>query len=256
MSLSRLRPFAASFFIFTDYCRGALRLAAMMETPVVYIWTHDSIMLGEDGPTHQPIEQLVSLRAMPGLIVLRPADANEVVVAWRFIMACQDRPISLVLTRQAVPTFDRSRYAAADGAARGAYVLADAPDHKPDVLLLATGSEVALCVAAYEQLQTEGIHARVVSMPSWELFEHQSQEYRDSVLPPAIGARVAVEEASSFGWERYAGNQGAVLAMHTFGLSAPAKIVARHFGFEPQHVVEAARAQIERVRRRMHGQGE
>ncbi len=253
MSVSQLRPFAASFFIFTDYCRGALRLSAMMETPVVYIWTHDSISLGEDGPTHQPIEQLASLRAMPGMIVLRPADANEVVQAWRFIMACRDRPISLVLTRQAVPTFDRNRYAAADGTARGAYVLADAPQHQPEVLLLATGSEVALCVAAYEQLKTEGVHARVVSMPSWELFEHQSGEYRDSVLPPAIGARVAVEEASSFGWERYAGLDGTVLGMHTFGLSAPAKIVAQHFGFEPQHVVQAAHAQIDRANRRKNG---
>ncbi len=253
MSLSQLRPFAASFFIFTDYCRGALRLAAMMEIPVIYIWTHDSISLGEDGPTHQPIEQLASLRAMPGMIVLRPADANEVLEAWRVVMDCKDRPVSLVLTRQAVPTLDRARYAPAEGVARGAYVLADAPDARPEVLLLATGSEVALCVAAYEQLRADGVGARVVSMPSWELFEHQSQEYRDSVLPPAVGARVAVEEASTFGWERYAGPQGAVLGMHCFGLSAPSKIVARHFGFEPEHVVQAAREQIERAARRAHG---
>ncbi len=253
MSLSRLRPYAASFFIFTDYCRGALRLSAMMEIPVAYIWTHDSISLGEDGPTHQPIEQLASLRAMPGMIVLRPADANEVVEAWRVALRSTERPVSLVLTRQALPTLDRTRYAPASGVARGAYVLADAPDHKPQVLLLATGSEVALCVAAYEQLGVEGIGARVVSMPSWELFEHQSQEYRDSVLPPAVGARVAVEEASSFGWARYAGTEGAVLAMHTFGLSAPAKIVARHFGFEPVHVVQAAHQQIERVGGSRHG---
>lgn len=253
MSLSRLRPYAASFFIFTDYCRGALRLSAMMEIPVAYIWTHDSISLGEDGPTHQPIEQLASLRAMPGMIVLRPADANEVVEAWRVALRSTERPVSLVLTRQALPTLDRTRYAPASGVARGAYVLADAPDHKPQVLLLATGSEVALCVAAHEQLRAEGIGARVVSMPSWELFEHQSQEYRDSVLPPAVGARVAVEEASSFGWARYAGTEGAVLAMHTFGLSAPAKIVARHFGFEPAHVVQAAHQQIERVGGSRHG---
>lgn len=253
MSLSRLRPYAASFFIFTDYCRGALRLSAMMEIPVAYIWTHDSISLGEDGPTHQPIEQLASLRAMPGMIVLRPADANEVVEAWRVALRSSERPVSLVLTRQALPTLDRTRYAPASGVARGAYVLADAPDHKPQVLLLATGSEVALCVAAYEQLAAEGIDARVVSMPSWELFEHQGQEYRDSVLPPAIRARVAVEEASGFGWARYAGAEGAILAMHTFGLSAPAKIVARHFGFEPAHVVQAAREQIERVGGSRHG---
>jgi transketolase len=252
MSLSQLRPFAASFFIFTDYCRAALRLSAMMEIPVAYIWTHDSISLGEDGPTHQPIEQLAALRAMPGMIVLRPADANEVVEAWRFIMACKDRPTSLVLTRQAVPTFDRTSFGSATGLARGAYVLADASDHQPDVLLLATGSEVALCVDAYAQLKAEGIHARVVSMPSWELFEHQSGEYRDSVLPPSVRARVVVEEASGFGWERYAGLHGAVLAMHTFGLSAPAKIVARHFGFEPKHVVQAARAQIELAQRGKH----
>lgn len=254
MCLSRLRPFAASFFIFTDYCRAALRLAAMMEIPVIYIWTHDSISLGEDGPTHQPIEQLASLRAMPGMIVLRPADANEVVEAWRIVMQSTDRPLSLVLTRQAVPTLDRTRYASADGTARGAYVLADAPDHQPQVLLLATGSEVALCVAAYEQLQAEGIHARVVSMPSWELFEHQGQDYRDSVLPPAVSARVAVEEASSFGWDRYTGRYGAVLGMHTFGLSAPAAIVARHFGFDAGHVVQAAREQIELAKRRAHGE--
>jgi transketolase len=254
MSLSQLRPFAASFFIFTDYCRAALRLSAMMEIPVVYIWTHDSISLGEDGPTHQPIEQLAALRAMPGMIVLRPADANEVVEAWRFIMACKDHPTSLVLTRQAVPTFDRASFGSATGLARGAYVLADAPDHKPDVLLLATGSEVALCVDAYAQLEAEGIHARVVSMPSWELFEHQSGAYRDSVLPPSVRARVVVEEASGFGWERYAGLHGAVLAMHTFGLSAPAKVVARHFGFEPKHVVQAARAQIELAQRGIHAE--
>lgn len=246
MSLSKLRPYAASFFIFTDYCRAAIRLSAMMEIPVIYIWTHDSISLGEDGPTHQPIEHLASLRAMPGMIVLRPADANEVVEAWRVIMQLRDRPVCLVLTRQAVVTLDRTRYAHADGVSRGAYVLADAPDHKPDVLLLATGSEVSLCVTAYEQLKSEGIKVRVISMPSWELFENQSREYRDSVLPPAITARVAVEEASTFGWERYTGFDGAILGLRTFGLSAPTKVVEQHFGFEPAHVVAAARAQITR----------
>jgi transketolase len=246
MSLSKLRPFASSFLIFTDYCRGALRLSAMMDLPLVYIWTHDSISMGEDGPTHQPVEQLASLRAMPGMIVLRPADANEVVEAWRVIMRVKDRPVSLVLTRQALPTLDRTRYASASGVSRGAYVLADARDHRPDVLLLATGSEVSLCITAYEQLKSEGIKARVISMPSWELFESQSLEYRNSVLPPETTARVAVEEASAFGWERYAGCDGTVLGLHTFGLSAPMKVVAQHFGFEPAHVAEAAREQIAR----------
>ena len=246
LSLSKLRPYASSFFIFTDYCRGALRLSAMMELPVIYIWTHDSISMGEDGPTHQPIEQLASFRAMPGMIVLRPADANEVVEAWRVIMRIKDRPVSLVLTRQALATLDRTKYAPASGVSQGAYVLADAPDHRPDVLLLATGSEVSLCIAAYEQLKSEGIKARVISMPSWELFESQSQEYRDSVFPPAIAARVAVEEASTFGWERYTGFDGTIVGLHTFGLSAPLKVVAQHFGFEPAHVVAGAREQIAR----------
>lgn len=218
----------------------------MMEIPVIYIWTHDSISLGEDGPTHQPIAQLASLRASPGMIVMRPADANEVVEAWRLIMQLTDRPACLILTRQAVPTLDRSMYAPASGLGRGAYILADAEGHNPDVLLLATGSEVSLCIAAHEQLKSEGIRARVISMPSWELFENQSQEYRDNVLPPGIFARVAVEEASPFGWERYTGSGGCILGVNSFGLSAPAKIVAQCFGFEPSHVVAAAREQIQR----------
>jgi len=246
LSLSNLRPYTASFLVFTDYCRGALRLGAMMEIPVITIWTHDSISMGEDGPTHQPVEQLASLRAMPGMMVVRPADANEVVEAWRVIMQLKDRPVCLVLTRQAVATLDRTRYAPASGVARGAYVLADALNHNPDVLLLATGSEVALCIAAYEQLKAEGINARVISMPSWELFESQSQEYRDSVLPPEITARFAVEAASSFGWERYTGFGGTILGLDTFGLSAPMKVVAQHFGFEPAHVVAAAKEQLMR----------
>ena len=246
MSLSKLRPYAASFLVFTDYCRAALRLGAMMEIPVIYIWTHDSISLGEDGPTHQPVAHLASLRAMPGMIVLRPADANEVVEAWRIIMGGADCPVCLILTRQAVPTLDRSRYASAEGLSRGAYVLADAPEGKPDVLLLGTGSEVSLCVATHEQLKSEGINARVISMPSWELFEHQSQEYRDSVLPPEILARVAVEEASIFGWERYTGTSGAILGMRCFGLSAPGKVVAEYFGFTAEHVVAAAKEQVSR----------
>lgn len=241
LSLSNLRPYAASFLVFTDYCRAALRLAAMMEIPVITLWTHDSISMGEDGPTHQPVEQLASLRAMPGMMVLRPADANEVVEAWRVIMQLKDRPVCLVLSRQALPTLDRTRYASASGVAHGAYVIADAPQGRPEVLLLATGSEVALCLAAREQLQAEGIAARVISMPSWELFESQNQEYRDSVLPPEITARVAVEAASSFGWERYTGSCGRILGIHAFGISAPIHDVARHFGFETTHVVAAAK---------------
>ncbi|MBW4046857.1 MAG: transketolase [Proteobacteria bacterium] len=246
LSLSKLRAFAASFLVFTDYCRGSIRLSAMMGLPLIYIWTHDSIIMGEDGPTHQPVEQLPSLRAMPGMVLLRPADANEVVEAWKVIMHMTDRPVSLVLTRQALPTLDRSRYASASGLARGAYVLADTADGKPDVLLLATGSEVALCVAAREELMREGIQARVVSMPSWELFEAQSAEYRDSVLPPAVTARVSVEAASPLGWERYAGQHGAILGMRTFGLSAPGKVAEAFFGFDVAHVVAAARQQLAR----------
>jgi transketolase len=248
LALSKLRPYAAGFFIFTDYCRAAMRLSALMELPALYLWTHDSISVGEDGPTHQPIEHLAAFRAMPGLIVLRPADANEVVEAYRVALQVKDRPVLLILSRQALPTLDRTRYASAGGLAQGAYVLADAPDGEPDVLLLATGSEVSLCVSAYEQLAAEGIKARVVSMPSWELFEHQSQEYRERVIPRAITARVAIEEASTFGWERYTGLDGTILGMHTFGLSAPMKIVAQHFGFDPEHVVAAAKAQLARQR--------
>ena len=244
LSLSKLRPFAASFLVFTDYCRGALRLSAIMGLPVITIWTHDSISMGEDGPTHQPVEQLASLRAMPGMLLLRPADANEVAESWRVIMPLRDKPVCLVLSRQALPTLDRSKYGSAAGTARGAYILADAADNRPDVLLLATGSEVSLCIAAYEQLKQEGIKARVVSMPSWELFDNQSQNYRDSVLPPAITARVAVEEAASFGWERYTGLTGTILGLHSYGLSAPMQVVAEHFGFEPAHVIAAVRKQL------------
>jgi transketolase len=244
LALSGLRPFAASFFVFTDYCRGAIRLAAMMGLPVIYVWTHDSIAMGEDGPTHQPVEQLASFRAMPGMVLLRPADANEVAEAWRVVMQLRDRPASLVLSRQALPTLDRRRYAGAAGLARGAYVLADAADGRPDVLLLASGSEVALCIAAYEQLTLEGVKARVVSMPSWDLFEQQDAAYRERVLPEAVQARVSVEAASALGWDRYVGRHGAILAMHGYGLSAPGKAVQAHFGFDLGHVLAAVQEQL------------
>jgi transketolase len=219
-----------------------------MELPVIYIFTHDSIGVGEDGPTHQPVEQLASLRAIPGLIILRPADANEVVEAWRVIMKLRHQPVALVLTRQPLPTLDRSKYASATGVEKGAYVLADAEDGKPDVLLLATGSEVWICVNAYEQLKAEGIKSRVVSMPSWELFEKQSQEYRDSLIPPGITARVSVEQASTFGWERYVGPTGHVIGMKTYGASAPLKELQKKFGFLPEKIVAAAKEQLAKAR--------
>jgi transketolase len=248
LSVSKVRAFGSGFLIFSDYARGSIRLSALMELPVIHIFTHDSIGLGEDGPTHQPIEQLAALRAVPHLLVVRPADANEVAEAWRVIMPLQHQPVALVLSRQALPTLDRARYRAASGLARGAYVLADPPDGKPDVLLLASGSEVSLCVAAYEQLAAQGIKARVVSMPAWGLFEQQPREYRDQVLPPAVGARVSVEQASTFGWERYTGIDGARIGMETFGASAPLKELVKKFGFTAEHVVTAAKAQIARVR--------
>ncbi|MDF0643804.1 MAG: transketolase [Nitrospira sp.] len=248
LSLSKVRPYGSSFLIFSDYAKPGIRLSALMEIPVVYIFTHDSIGLGEDGPTHQPVEQLASLRAVPNLIVLRPADANEVVEAWRVIMELRHEPAALILSRQAMPTLDRTTYAAASGVAKGAYALTDA-GVAPDVLLLASGSEVALCVAAYEQLKAEGIKARVVSMPSWELFERQSQDYRDSVLPPEVGARVAVEQASVFGWAQYIGREGVTIGMKTFGASAPLKELQRKFGFTPEQIVAAAKAQM------LRGQG-
>jgi transketolase len=226
--------------------RPAIRLAALMRLPVFHVFTHDSIGLGEDGPTHQPIEQLVALRAIPNLIVLRPADANEVREAYRVIFGLTDEPACLVLSRQKLPVFDRERFAPAAGLARGAYVLADAPDGAPRVILIASGSEVALCIAARDQLAREGIGARVVSMPSWELFERQDERYRDAVLPPEIHARVAVEVGVTIGWDRYAGCGGAILGMHSFGASAPAADLMQKFGFVPDKVVEAAKAQIAR----------
>jgi transketolase len=244
MSLAKVRPYGSGFLIFSDYGRPPLRLSALMEIPVIYVFTHDSIGLGEDGPTHQPVEQLASLRAIPGLITLRPADANEVVECWRVIMQLHHEPAALVLSRQALPTLDRTKYASAAGVAKGAYVLADAPNGKPKVLLVATGSEVALCVNTYEKLEAEGIPARVVSMPSWDLFELQPREYRDSVLPPEVTARVCVEQASTFGWERYAGARGRIIGMHTFGASAPLKELQKKFGFTPEALYQAAKDQI------------
>jgi transketolase len=244
LALSKLRPFGSGFLIFSDYGRGAIRLSALMEIPVTYIFTHDSIGVGEDGPTHQPIEHLISLRAIPNLVVIRPADANEVAEAWKVILGAPRQPVALILTRQALPTFGRNRFAAASSLAKGAYVLADAENGKPDVLLMGTGSEVSLCVDAYEMLTQEGIRARVVSMPSWELFERQSEEYRESVLPRAVRARVSVEQASTLGWCRYTGIDGAILGMKTFGASAPLKILQEKFGFITKNVVDAAKAQI------------
>jgi transketolase len=247
LSLAKLRPYGSGFFIFSDYARGSIRLGALMELPIIHIFTHDSIGVGEDGPTHQPIEQLANLRSVPGLLVIRPCDANEVVEAWRVIMQQRHVPAALILTRQALPTLDRAKYAAASGLARGAYILADAPNGNPEVLLLATGSEVALCVQAYEQLTHEGIRVRVVSMPCWRLFESQDQTYRDRVLPPTIKARVSVEEGSTFGWERYIGEQGASVGMHFFGASAPLKSLQQKFGFTPEHAIEAVKDQLRRA---------
>jgi transketolase len=249
LALSKLRPFGAGYLVFSDYERPAIRLGAIMEIPVIHIFTHDSIGVGEDGPTHQPVEQLASLRALPGVVVLRPGDANEVVEAWRVIIELVHQPAVLVLSRQAMPTIDRSRYAAASGVRRGAYTLADS-NGAPEVILIGTGTEVSLCLSAYEQLTAAGIRARVVSMPSWDLFEQQDAAYRDEVLPPSVTARVAVEQASSFGWERYVGSHGAMITMHTFGASAPLKELETKFGFEPDHIVAAAREQIDRLSRR------
>ena len=231
MVLVKVRGYGSGFLIFSDYARAAIRLSALMEIPTIHVFTHDSIGVGEDGPTHQPVEQLASLRAIPGFIVVRPGDANEVVEAWKVIINLHHAPAALILTRQALPTLDRTKYASADGVKRGAYVLADADDRKPEVLLLASGSEVSLCVNAYEQLKTEGIKARVVSMPSWELFDDQEEAYRDSVIPPAVTARVSVEQASTFGWAKYTGTTGQMIGMRSFGASAPLKDLLKRFGF-------------------------
>ena len=244
LAVSGIRAFGATFFNFSDYMRASIRLSALMEIPSIFVFTHDSIGVGEDGPTHQPIEQLASLRAMPSLVVLRPADANEVVEAWKIIAQLRHQPVALVLTRQALPTFDRTKYGAASGTARGAYVLADAPGGKPDVILMGTGSEVSLCVEAYEKLKAEGIQARVVSMPSWEIFEQQDEAYKESVLPSSVTARVSVEMAATFGWERYVGLKGRKVGMHRFGASAPLKDLLKFFGFTAEAVVAEARKAI------------
>jgi transketolase len=241
LSLSKVRAFGATFFIFSDYARPAIRLSALMELPTIVVFTHDAMGDGEDGPTHQPVEHLASLRAIPGLVTLRPGDANEVVEAYRYVMQLRHQPAVLVLSRQPLPTLDRRTYAPAEGVARGAYVLADPPGRNPEVILIASGSEVTLAVEAHDKLLAEGIRSRVVSMPSWDIFDHQTQEYRDSVLPPTVRARVAVEQASTFGWERYVGSSGHVIGMRTFGASAPLKALQEKFGFEPDRVAAAAK---------------
>ncbi len=250
LSLSKLRGFGATFFVFCDYMRPALRLSALMELPTLFVFTHDAMGDGEDGPTHQPVEHLASLRCIPGLITLRPGDANEVVESYRYIMTLRHEPVVLALSRQALPTLDRAKYASASGVVHSAYVLADTPGGDPEVILIASGSELSLAAEAHEKLVSEGIRSRVVSMPSWEMFDHQTREYRDSVLPPHVVARVAIEQASAFGWERYVGNSGSVIGMNTFGASAPLKELQRHFGFDPDKVVASAKEQLATVKNR------
>jgi transketolase len=244
MALSKLRPFGATFFIFSDYARPAIRLSALMELPCLFVFTHDAMGDGEDGPTHQPVEQLIAIRAIPGMTLLRPADANEVVEAYRTVLQFRHRPAALALSRQALPIFDRKRYASAEGVARGAYVMADAKGGAPQIILIASGSEVALAIEAHETLTADGVRSRVVSMPSWDLFEQQPQAYRDSVLPPAVTARIAIEQGSTLGWDRYVGAAGKVIGMHTFGGSAPLKDLLRKFGFEPERIVGLAREML------------
>jgi transketolase len=241
LALSKLRAFGATFFIFSDYARPAIRLSALMELPTIFIFTHDAMGDGEDGPTHQPVEQLISLRAVPGLVVLRPGDANEVVEAYRYVLQLRHQPAVIALSRQPLPTFDRNKYASAAGVVRGAYVMADSPGGPPEIILIASGSEVSLIVDAHEELASQGIRSRVVSMPSWDIFEHQPQSYREDVLPPEVMARIAVEQGSVLGWDRYVGVGGQVIGMKTFGASAPLKELQRKFGFEPERVVAAAK---------------
>jgi transketolase len=241
LSVSKLRPLWSTYLTFSDYARPAIRLSALMELPVIHLFTHDSIGLGEDGPTHQPVEQLASLRAIPGLDVIRPADANETAEAWKAAMDRHHGPVALVLTRQDVPILDRGRYAAAEGLRKGGYVLANSEGGDPEVILIATGSEVHLAVEAHEQLIADGVRSRVVSLPCWELFDRQNSEYRDSVLPPGVTARVSIEEAATLGWDRWVGPDGAAIGMHTFGSSAPLKDVQTEFGFTPDKVAETAK---------------
>jgi transketolase len=248
LSLSKLRPFGATFFIFSDYARPSIRLSSLMELPTLFVFTHDAMGDGEDGPTHQPVEHLASLRAIPGLVTLRPGDANEVVEAYRYVLQLRHQPAVLTFSRQALPTLDRTKYAPASGVAQGAYILADAPEGNPELILIATGSEVSLAVEAYEQLVKDGIRARVVSMPSWDIFERQTAEYRNRVLPPDVKARVAIEQASTFGWERYVGDKGRIVGMHTFGASAPLKELQKKFGFVPDQVVALAKEVLRGLR--------
>ena len=247
LALSKIRAYGSTFFVFCDYLRPALRLSALMELPTIFVFTHDAMGDGEDGPTHQPVEHLASLRAIPGLMTLRPGDANEVVEAYRTLMQLHHTPAVLALSRQALPTLDRSRYASAAGVAQGAYVLADAPGGSPELILIATGSELALAVAAHETLVADGIRSRVVSMPSWDLFDRQPPEYRHSVLPPGVKARLAIEQASTFGWERFVGEHGRVIGMTTFGASAPLKALQKRFGFEPERIVATAKELLGRA---------
>jgi len=240
LSLSKLRAFGGTFLIFSDYARPAIRLSAIMELPTIFVFSHDAMGDGEDGPTHQPVEQLVSLRAIPGLVLFRPADANEVVEAYRYIAQLRHQPAALALSRQPLPTFDRGKYASAAGVALGAYVMADTAGGAPEIILIASGSEVSLIVQAHETLAAQGIRSRIVSMPSWDVFEHQPQSYRDDVLPPAVKARIAVEQGSVLGWDRYVGADGRIIGMKTFGASAPLKELQRKFVFEPENVVTAA----------------
>jgi transketolase len=244
MSLCKLRPLWSTYLTFSDYGRPGIRLSAIMELPVIHLFTHDSISLGEDGPTHQPIEQLASLRAMPHLDVIRPGDANEVTEAWRLAIGRIHNPVALVLTRQNVPVIDHGRYASAEGVRRGGYVVADPEDGDPELILIATGSELPLAVKAHELLAGEGVRSRVVSLPCWELFDRQDQEYRDEVLPPDVRTRVAVEQAATLGWERYVGEEGTIVGMHTFGQSAPFKDIEAEFGFTPEKVASAAREAV------------
>jgi transketolase len=247
LSLSKIRAYGATFFIFSDYARPAMRLSALMELPTIFVFTHDAMSDGEDGPTHQPVEHLISLRAMPGMTVMRPGDANEVVEAYRYIIQLKHRPALLTLSRQALPILDRTKYASAAGVAKGAYILADAPDGKPEVILIATGSELSLVVDAHETLTAQGIKSRVVSMPSWDVFELQPAEYRETVFPPSVTARLAVEQASTLGWHRYVGEKGRIIGMHTFGASAPLAELQRQYGFEPDKVIAVVKEMLGRA---------